>query len=145
MKKMTTNPATTETILANPATAEPVATTPKPAKEKRSFSVGLTGADGAALRVVAAARKDGTAVTFAVHSTGPKVKGQRKNVRGATKQHASLDLARAAVERLVAAAIKGGWTRPTAAVGFKAREDAFDESSLPSPNAKPAKSKKAAA
>lgn len=107
-------------------------TTPSP-KPRRSFSVALRDAGGTVLRVVAVRRKDGTATTFAVHAVK---KGD--NRRGATQQHATVDEARAAVERLVTEAVKLGWTRSQRVGGFEPRPDAFDVTSLPKPAAKPA-------
>ena len=108
-----------------PTTPEPT----KPKKTRKSFTVNLRGTqEGAQLRLTLKHKKDGSAVTYAVHST--KEGNKRKNVRGATEVHATVEDARAAHEKLIAQALKLGWTRK-AGGGFKAKPDSFDARSLP--------------
>jgi hypothetical protein len=97
----------------------------------RSFSVSLTGGEGATLRITAVRKKAGAA-TNVVHVT-KTADGQRRAVRGATEAHPSLDVARAHVEKLVAQATKLGWKRRNTNAGFRALPDAFDAHHLPAP------------
>jgi hypothetical protein len=95
----------------------------------RSRSESLQGPDGEVLRFVTVYRRRG-AVTFAVHTT-KDAKGKRTNVRGATELHGNEAAAQAAVDRMVASAIKLGWVRREGRRGFVARPDAFDAAHLP--------------
>jgi hypothetical protein len=103
------------------------------AKAPRSFSTTLHGADGATLRIMALKRADGSAITFAVHTV--KDGKKRKNTRGATEQHPSLDKAKVAMEKLAATALKAGWVKKERAGGFARKPDAFTSSSLPAAKA----------
>lgn len=98
--------------------------------DKRTYSVGLHGADGATLRITARRRGDGTVVTRATHTTRG-ADGKRKNASGATETHASMDDAKSAVARLAREAEKLGWFKKGGA--FRAKADAFDAKHLPSP------------
>lgn len=101
----------------------------EPAKARTS-SVAFRGDSGTELRLVLETRRDGSARTYAVHSTreGKKV----RNVRGATQRHASAEAARAAQ------VVKQGWVRKERVGGFAPKPDAFDATHLPAP-AKPKK------
>lgn len=115
-----------------PATPAPNTATPTP-KSPRSQSVALRSPDGAILRFTAIYhRRDGGAVTYAVHSTAPEGKSKKRtNTRGATETHANVAAAKTAIEKLVAQAVKLGWQRKERASGFRARPDAFDAAHLP--------------
>lgn len=107
----------------------------KAAKGSRSYSVTLDGAAGAQLRLVAQRKPDGSAVTYVVQVT--KTGTKKTSTRGMTTKHASLDAARAAVEKMAteAAAPKLGWTRKERKAGFTPHPDSF--STLPAANATP--------
>jgi hypothetical protein len=102
----------------------------KSAKAPRSFSVSLHDAAGAMMRITAIRRADGSAVTYAVHTT-KAADGKRHNDRGVTEKHASMELAKVAVEKLSAAFVKLNWVRKVAVRGYTAKPDAFDISHLP--------------
>lgn len=104
------------------------------AKGSRTSSVSFRGEAGTELRLVLETRRDGSARTYAVHSTreGKKV----RNARGATQRHASAEAARAAQDRLAAQAVKQGWVRKERVGGFAPKPDAFDAAHLPAPAAK---------
>jgi hypothetical protein len=72
--------------------------------------------------------------TFAVH--GVKDGKKRKNTRGASGTHPSLDRAKVAMERLAATAVKAGWVKKERAGGFARKPDAFDAAHLPAPGKK---------
>lgn len=103
-------------------------------KPRRTFSVNLRGAENAALRITMKLKRDGTAVTYAVHST--KDGKKRSNTRGATEHHATAEAAKAAQEKLVMQALKLGWARKERSGGFQAKPDAFDLAHLPVPKSK---------
>lgn len=105
---------------------------PKPKKERTTFSVRFDDASRGSLLLVARRRGDGTAQTFAVHTT-KDAKGKAQNVRGATEQHPSIEAARTAQEKLGAKAVALGWKRREAFRGFAAKPDAFDAGHLPAP------------
>jgi hypothetical protein len=115
----------------------------KPAEKKqgeekrpvRSVNVNLRDGHGSRLKISVKAKKDGTATTFAVHSTKGGAGKKWVNVRGATEHHAGVEAARVEFEKLVATALKAGWVRRERSGGFKAKPDAFDASHLPSPKA----------
>jgi hypothetical protein len=123
----------TETALreGQPVKVEPL----EPKAGRKSFSTRLDGEAGATLRVFTVVRKDG-AVTYAIHTTGPK--GARKSVRGATSQHPTVEAARTAADRIVAEAEKrGGWRKAQrGGGGFAVKPDAFSLDSLPKAKAK---------
>jgi hypothetical protein len=99
---------------------------PKGPREVRSFGVRLVGDKDELLHLVAHKTKTGWR-TEAVHHLG---KGKRS--RGATQQHATIDQARAAVEKLASAAEKAGWKRKTGR-SFERVPDAFGLDALPKP------------
>ncbi len=103
-------------------------------KQRRTFGVRLHGPKKATLRIAARLKRDGTAVTHVIHSV-PGAGGKRQNTRGATATHADLEKAQAAMEKLIADALKLGWIRKERK-GFAAQPDAFDGRSLPSPEGK---------
>jgi hypothetical protein len=107
------------------------APTSKARKGSRSFSITFAGASGATIRAVAQAKKDGSAVTYLVHTK--KTAGGKKHAeRGAVERHANLDLAKRAVEgRLSALVVKRGWVRKERAAGFTPKPDAFGLDSVP--------------
>lgn len=117
------------------AAVEPTATTGAQAepKTKRFFSVTLRGTDESTLRITASLKRDGSASSYATHST-KGTGGKRTNKRGATEKHENMAQAKATVEKLAASAVKLGWTRGKAS-GFTAKPDAFDASHLPAPGA----------
>jgi len=98
--------------------------------EPRSYGVRLVGADGEllwcrAIRVNAGWR------TEALHRSG------KARARGASADHPTVEPARAALDKMVAAALKGGWTRREGrGGGFARRPDAFDLAHLPKPGRK---------
>jgi hypothetical protein len=98
-------------------------------KEPKSRSVTLRGAAGATLTVVAERKATGAAC-YVLHSVPGEGK-KRKTTRGATTQHANMDAARAAADKLVKDALAKGWTRAERPAGFRPKPDAFTE--LPSP------------
>lgn len=111
-----------ETKAATPkdqaAKARPVGAAP------RSFGVRLVGEAGDSMWLRAYATKAGWR-TEAVHRVG------KKNTRGASAEHATLELARAAVEALARAAEKAGWARrERRGGGFVRRPDAFTAAGL---------------
>jgi hypothetical protein len=91
--------------------------------------VALHGEDGTFLRLIAVSRRIG-AQTFALTTT-KLPDGKKKNERGMTAQHPSLDAAKAAVEKLAVEAAKLGWSKAERRAGYTARPDAFDK--LPAP------------
>ena len=97
----TTTPATT---IPDPERTDDQGTTTrtKAAKGSRSFSVTLDGAAGAQLRLVAQRRPDGSAISYVVQVTKNGTK--KVNSRGMTTQHANLQAARAAVEKMASEA-----------------------------------------
>jgi hypothetical protein len=108
------------------------------AQEQKSFTRTVAGAAGETMRLVAERWKGG-GVSFAVRSTAVPGSKKGKSERGATTQHATFDAARAAVEKMLAQALKLGW-RQRENPGFRrAAPDAF--ATLPAPSA-PAKPKK---
>jgi hypothetical protein len=110
--------------------ATPVAAVPK---MPRSFSISLVAVDGGSmLRMTAILKKDGSAITFVVHTT-KATNGKLQNTRGATEKHATLDAARTAIDKLVLDAVKLGWSMRKGRGGFKAKPDAFDAKHLPAP------------
>jgi hypothetical protein len=108
-------------------TAEPKKTQ---GRGRRNFNVRLDGASGSQMRVAAQRRKDGTAVTFVVRTGKKKV-----HDRGATEEHASLQVAQARADALVAQLTKLGWKQREARGGFARKPDAFDAEHLPGPGA----------
>lgn len=107
---------------------------PDAPKQPRSFGLVLRSDEGSTLRIQAvASRRDGSVQTFVVHQRPKGPDGKRFSQRGATATHASLEAARAAVERIAAEAVKKGWQRPQRRTGFTARPDAFDLAGLPAP------------
>jgi hypothetical protein len=86
----------------------------------------LEGAAGAQLRLVAQRKADGSAISYAVQIT-KAAGGKKASTRGMTTKHASLDSARAAVERMAGEATspKLGWTRKEKKAGFTPKPDAF--------------------
>jgi hypothetical protein len=111
------------------------AAAPAAPKAPRSYSVTLSAVDGTTtLRLMALKRADGSAITFAIHTTVDGKK--RKNTRGATETHPSLDRAKVAMERLAATAIKAGWIRKERTGGFARKPDSFDAAHLPAPGKK---------
>jgi hypothetical protein len=115
-------------------TPNATAAVPAAPKAPRSYSTLLHGADGATLRIMALRRSDGSAITFAVH--GVKDGKKRKNTRGASETHPSLDRAKVAMEKLAATAVKAGWVKKERAGGFARKPDAFTATSLPAPGKK---------
>jgi hypothetical protein len=105
--------------------------TGKARKGSRSFSITFGGSSGATLRAIAQVKKDGSAVTYMVHTT--KTAGGKKHAeRGAVERHVNLDLAKRVVEgRLAALAVKRGWVRKERAAGFAPKPDAFGLDSVP--------------
>lgn len=97
--------------------------TPKAAKVSKSFSVTLTDGSGALLRITAIRKKEG-ATTHVVKTT-KTADGKRKNERGMTATHPSLDAAKAAVGKLATEAAKLGWARKEGARGYTPKPDAF--------------------
>jgi hypothetical protein len=107
-------------------------------KAPRSYSTTLGAADGTTtLRLMALRRSDGSAITFAIHTTVDGKK--RKHTRGATETHASLDRAKVAMEKLAVTAIKAGWIRKERTGGFVRKPDSFDAAHLPAPGKKGAR------
>jgi uncharacterized protein involved in type VI secretion and phage assembly len=103
-------------------------------KERRSWSVVLGDAAGSRLEARLERRRDGSWRTLARHVVGS---GKSKRIaRGASETHADEKSARAAQEKLVATALKQGWTRRESRAGFSAKPDAFDALHLPKPAAK---------
>jgi hypothetical protein len=113
----------------------------KVAAPPKSYSVTLRGADGATLQLVALRKADGTASSYAIHST-KAASGKRNSERGATQQHASFDAARAAVEKVATEAAKRGWVRKPRTAGFAAKPDAFSLANLPAAGAEKTSTKK---
>lgn len=106
----------------------------KAAKGSRSYSVTLDGVGGAQLRLVAQRKTDGSAITYVVQVT--KTGTKKTSTRGMTTKHASLDAARATVEKMASEAVsKLGWTKRERRQGFVAGPDSF--TSLPSATATP--------
>ncbi len=125
----------TNQTTTTPSPAPETPAQPKAPRQRRSFSVRLDDPSGACLRVYARVKKTG-AETFVVHSVQDGKK--RKNTRGATSEHPDLKAAQAAVDKLVAQAVKQGWSVAPARAGFTRKPDAFAADALP----KPAKSSK---
>ena len=120
--------------------AEPAPT--KARKGSRSLSITFAGASGATLRAVDQAKKDGSAVSFLVHTT-KTAGGKKKAERGAVEQHVSLEKAKAAVEgRLAAVVVKRGCVRKERAAGFTPKPDAFGLDSVPAAGTESKASKK---
>jgi hypothetical protein len=122
----TTTPATT---IPDPERKEAQGTTTtrtKAAKGSRSYSITLDGAAGAQLRLVAQRKADGSAVSYVVQVT-KAAGGKKTSTRGMTSKHASLEAARAAVEKMATEATspKLGWTRKERKTGFTPKPDAF--------------------
>lgn len=115
-------------------------TTPAaPKASPKSISVRLTGSGGEEVIVSAYATKTGW-TSQATRYREPAVKGKKRSgERGATSEHANITAARAAVDKVVAAFVKAGWTKPEpkAFGGFARKADAFTLSSIPkAPSAK---------
>jgi hypothetical protein len=119
------------TTIPDPELHEQPAPATKSPKGSKSFSITFAGASGATIRAVAQAKKDGSAVTYLVHTT-KTAGGKKRAERGAVEQHANLDLAKRAVEgRLSAVVVKRGWVRTERAAGFTAKPPAFGLDSVP--------------
>lgn len=111
-------------------------------KERKSWSVRLEDGSGSMLRVAASKRGDGTARTQVIHTTRD---GKKKvNTRGATEQHATLELAKTAQAKIVAKAVAMGWRKTETRRGFEAKPDQFSVETLPKPATKVAGKKVAA-
>jgi hypothetical protein len=122
MIEMSTSPA--------PAPAGSAAPTIKPVK---SYGVSLTDGAGSQLRIVALARKDGSAQSFVTHVERDKDGKVKASNRGATTQHASMDEAKAHVDKLAKKATSAGWqARKMSGVG-RAKPDTFGVNELPAP------------
>src|SRR5438046_980829 len=116
------------------ATADAPAPEVRERKRRTNFSTALRGpGEGETLRVYLKQRKDGTAITYAVHVT--KDGKKKKSEKGATERHPGLEPAKATVEKLVADAVKLGWKIPERKGNFQTKPDAFDATSLPAPGA----------
>lgn len=110
-------------------------TPPAPPKKARSGvpkSTGITLKDpaGNVMRLTATTKKDGTAQTYVIHRTLDDAGKTKEIRRGATQSHATLDAARAVLEKIKAKAVSAGWIEKVSRVG-KAKPDAFDIDSLP--------------
>ena len=129
---------TRETTTQAPAQTEtPKATAPK------TLSIRLTGGQEEML-LSGWQTRDGWK-TAAVRYREPAAKGKKRTgERGATQTHATMDAAKAALEKLAGALIRGGWVRPErkALGGFVAREDAFGLNNLPRPGSPKPSAKK---
>lgn len=113
-------------VVAGPVETKTEQPVEQPKKAKRAASVGFRGPDGTSLRLSWKVRKDGSVQTWATHK--PKKDG--KSVRGATEQHATLDVAEKAMAKLIEKALKLGWVRRERKV-FASKPDAF--TALPAP------------
>lgn len=119
------------------------ATAPAPPKKARtgvpkSTGFSLNDAQGNQMRIVAVAKKDGTATTYVVHRVLDADKKVQSVTRGATQVHASLDVARSIAEKLKEKAVAAGWLAKQSRVG-KAKPDAFTADALPAPKKTPRK------
>jgi hypothetical protein len=120
---MTTQETTTAT--------KPETTAPK------SYSIRLTA--GVEEVLITAYQTKAGWTSAATRYREKAVKGKkRQGERGASAQHANADAAKAAIEKLAAAFVKNGWTRPErkALGGFVRKPDAFTISNIPKPSAK---------
>ena len=122
----TTTPATTIPDAERHDGQGTTTTRTKAAKGSRSYSLTLDGPAGAQLRLVAQRKADGSAISY-VQQVTKAAGGKKANTRGMTTKHASLEAARAAVEKLAAEATspKLGWTRKERKQGFTPKPDAF--------------------
>jgi hypothetical protein len=112
------------------ATTKRTAKPRDPGAAPRSFGVRLADAAGAVLWIRAYRTRDAWR-TEVVHRVG------KKNVRGASHEHATLELARAAVDGLAATAAKAGWMRrESRGGGFRRAPDSFSAAALPKPRKK---------
>jgi hypothetical protein len=127
------------TMTTTPEETKPVTPAAKAPKLPKSFSVTLADGSGALLRITAIRKKEGA--TTHVDKTTKGADGKRRNERGMTAAHPSLDAAKVAVGKLATEAGKLGWAwKEGAARGYTARPDAF--TTLPAAGAvapKPAK------
>jgi len=115
-------------------------TPPAPAKTRtkgdgtiKSFGVSLRDPAGAKLYIYAKRNKNGTATVAVKHSVRDK-EGNKIVKRGASTEHANLDVARTAVDALVKdAKTNGGWvgTSRQGFAGRRSREDDFDVNNIP--------------
>lgn len=108
----------------------PTQATPK-LKGLPSFILTLADTGRADLQFKAAAHKDGTATSYALH----RVKDEKGKIvsqtRGMTAQHASFDAAREACLKAAAVAQKDGWHKRAVGRGFVPKPDAFTLGTLP--------------
>jgi len=110
---------------------------PKPVK---TFGATLTDGAGNKLKFIGVVRKNGSVTTFSQHISPKDAEGKRTVKRGATAEHATLDVARKAQDKLIAVATSEGWARRAGGGGVAARKaDSFSADSLP--KAKPAPKK----
>jgi hypothetical protein len=106
---------TVETVKAPPVESKPAA--PKVPKEQKSFSQRLVSGQETLLII---ATKTATGYrTEVIHRVG------KKNSRGATQEHATIEQARATISRAVADAKKSGWQVPAGKAGFHRPPDQF--------------------
>jgi hypothetical protein len=124
------------------STTTPETTTPAAAptapKTAKSYSVRLVSGNADVVSI-AYAVKGGFRVE-AIHSVpdgktklpSGKVR-QREYEHGASQIVATLDAARAAVDKLAASFVKLGWTRPAGRRSFERKADAFGINNLPKP------------
>lgn len=100
--------------------------------ERRRTNITLEGAGGAMLRITTHKREPNTVVAYATHIVKTP-SGKTQKTKGASSVHPSTEEAKSASDKLVANAIKLGWTIKKSAGGFRSKPDAFDAAHLPAP------------
>jgi len=107
--------------------AKSAPSSPKPTKVKRQSIVRLVDANGAMLRIVLRARKDGKSVTTYIVEIKRLEDGTKVSRKGATQEHSNMLDATKTVDSLLAQAQKLNWVRRES----RNKPDAFTSANLP--------------